>query len=268
MVFKASRKSNGENVDPVYWIDSDGDRHYPTEEEFDTMIRNVVISKLNLTISNDQLNRLSRLGFSRAKEKSMMRRIEMQNLWLLLQDNEYLCSIIYGDRDIFPQLLGTCGPFFAVEYVDPVEMSSGMMSMGDGREEWASRLKLAVLMMDLLDELETNLAEPFHLCDVKMSHFGLVKGGQRLKFLDLDSVLPRTVVSHMTADGSHCTRHEDCDFFDCRSKCSSVTSKCIAPVVNNNFQVRIFNYYRSAIYYFFFISHYSWHFPIRFYNRF
>jgi hypothetical protein len=167
-----------------------------------------------------------------------MRQVEMQNLWFLLQDNEYLCSILYADRDIFPQLLGTCGPFFAVEYVDPVQMSSGVMSMGEGHEEWAKKLKLAVLMMDLLDELETNLAEPFHLCDVKMSHFGLTKNGQHLKFLDLDSVLPRTVVGHMTADGSHCTRHEDCDFFDCRSRCNSVTSRCDSPVTNNNFQVR------------------------------
>lgn len=238
MVFKASKKASGENMDSVFWLDSDGAKQYPTEDEFDTMVRNVVVSKLNLTISNDQLNRLSCLGFSRAKEKSLMRQVEMQNLWFLLQDNEYLCSILYADRDIFPQLLGTCGPFFAVEYVDPVEMSSSVMSMGESREEWATRLKLAVLIMDMLDELETNLAEPFHLCDIKMSHFGLTKGSQRLKFLDLDSVLPRTVAGRVTADGRHCTRHEDCDFFDCRSKCNAATSRCDLPVTNNNFQVR------------------------------
>lgn len=237
MVFKASKKATSENMDPVFWLDSDGAKHYPTEDEFDTMVRNVVVAKLNLTISKDQLSRLSRLGFSRTKEKSLMRQVEMQNLWFLLQDNEYVCSILYADRDIFPQLLGTCGPFFAVEYVDPVQMSSSVMSMGESREEWATRLKLAVLMMDLLDELETNLVEPFHLCDIKMSHFGLIKGGQRLKFLDLDSVLPRSVAGHMTADGRHCTRHEDCDFFDCRSKCNAVTSRCDLPVTNNNFQV-------------------------------
>jgi hypothetical protein len=117
-------------------------------------------------------------------------------------------------------------------------MSSSVMSMGESREEWATRLKLAVLIMDMLDELETNLAEPFHLCDIKMSHFGLTKGSQRLKFLDLDSVLPRTVAGRVTADGRHCTRHEDCDFFDCRSKCNAATSRCDLPVTNNNFQVR------------------------------
>ncbi|XP_067002773.2 divergent protein kinase domain 1C [Anabrus simplex] len=237
MVFKASRRAKNELVDAVYWLDSQGKRRYPSEDDFSGMIRDVVSTKLNLSISNGQLQRLSRLGYTKSKEGSALRQIEMQNLWILLQDNEYLCSVLYSDRDVFPQLLGTCGGFFAVEYVEPVQPASSVLSVSDGKEAWASRIRLAVLILDLLEELETNMPEPFHLCDIKITHFGMAKGGQRLKFLDLDSVLPRTIANRATGDGSHCTKHEDCDFFDCRSRCNEATSRCDLPVTNNNFQV-------------------------------
>ncbi|KAK7793559.1 hypothetical protein R5R35_000396 [Gryllus longicercus] len=237
LVFKASRRVWANNLDTVYWVDKEGRQHFPSEADFNNMIRDIVSSKLNYSISNDQLKRLSRLGFSKAKEGSPQRQVEMQNLWVLLQDNEYLCSLLYSDIDVFPQLLGTCGGFFAVEYLEPVHGGSNILSISDGNEEWPSRVKLAMLMMELLSELETNLPEPFHLCDIKMSHFGLVKGTQRLKFLDLDSAVPRTVASKATADGRHCTKHEECDFFDCRSLCNDKTKKCDLPVTNDNYQV-------------------------------
>lgn len=237
LVFKTSRRTRSSLVDPVYWVDTNGKKHFPTEADFNYMILDVVASKLNLSVSNDQLKRLSRLGFSKGKEGSPQRHAEMQNLWVLLQDNEYLCSVLYSDQDVFPQLLGTCGGFFAVEYVEPVRSTSNLLSVSDSREEWSSRVKLAVMMMDLLEELETNLPEPFHLCDIKTSHFGLAKGTNRLKFLDLDSVLPRAIASKATADGSHCSKHKECDFFDCHSMCNLKTNKCDNPVINNNFQV-------------------------------
>nr|CAD7589400.1 unnamed protein product [Timema genevievae] len=235
LVFKASSSAN--EVDPVYWFDRQNEKQYPTEAEFDSMIRDVVASKLNFTISVDQLRRLGQFGYSRAKESSTLRHTEMQNIWFLLHDNEYLNCALYSDREAFPQLLGTCGSFFAVEYVDPVRSYTRMLEISDGREEWVTQIKLAIMIMDLLDEIETNFPEPFHLCDIKMSHFGLAKGGQRLKFLDLDSVFPRTIAGRITADGSHCTKHKDCDFFDCRSHCNKVTNRCSSPVSNNNLQI-------------------------------
>lgn len=38
---------------------------------------------------------------------------------------------------------------------------------------WAGRVKLAVLILDLLQEIDTSVAEGFSLCDVKPSHFGI-----------------------------------------------------------------------------------------------
>ncbi|XP_046746613.1 divergent protein kinase domain 1C isoform X2 [Diprion similis] len=237
LVFKASRiQSNSDQSESLFWTDTDGIKHFPSEEEFADMIRDLITNNLNLTITDEQLKRLSRLRRHHVETNPTRRNLEMENVWPLLQENEYILSIIYEDRDVFPQLIGTCGTFFAVEYVKPIQTPTGVLALSDSKPEWAKRLKLAVMILDLLEEFDSNFVEPFHLCDVKINHFGLPPGGQRLKFLDLDAVFSRTALTRLLADGRSCERHEDCDFFDCRSFCSS-KHKCESPVVNNNLQI-------------------------------
>ncbi|XP_076298081.1 divergent protein kinase domain 1C isoform X2 [Lasioglossum baleicum] len=167
LVFKASRtKTPVEQYESLYWTDTSGTKHFPSEEDFCIMIRDLVVSKLNVTLSGHQLERLARLRTHRVETEPTRRQLEMENLWPLLQENEYLMSILYEDRDIFPQLIG----------------------------------------------------------------------GQKLKFLDLDAAFPKTIISRITADRKSCERHEDCDYFDCRSVCSK-DKRCESPVLNNNLQI-------------------------------
>ncbi|XP_012284048.1 protein FAM69C [Orussus abietinus] len=237
LVFKAPRiKSPSDRLESLYPVDELGMRHFISEEDFASAIRDLVVSRMNATISTRQLQRLARLRTHRVETDPSRRRLEMENVWPLLQNNEYIISILYEDRDVFPQLIGTCGTFYAVEYVRPIETPTTVLALSDSKPEWAKRVKLAVMIMDLLEELESNFPEPFHLCDVKINHFGLPLGGQRLKFLDLDAVFPRSVVGKLIADNRHCEKHQDCDYFDCRSLCSK-RKRCESPVVNNNLQV-------------------------------
>ncbi|XP_076657877.1 divergent protein kinase domain 1C isoform X3 [Halictus rubicundus] len=237
LVFKASRtKTPVEQYESLYWTDTSGTKHFPSEEDFCIMIRDLVVSKLNVTLSEHQLERLARLRTHRVETEPARRQLEMENLWPLLQENEYLMSILYEDRDIFPQLIGTCGTFYAVEYVRPIETPTTVLALSDSKPEWAKRLKLAVMILDLLEELDNNFPEPIYLCDVKINHFGLPLGGQKLKFLDLDAVFPKTIISRIISDRKSCERHEDCDYFDCRSVCSK-DKRCESPVLNNNLQV-------------------------------
>ncbi|XP_011135703.1 protein FAM69C isoform X2 [Harpegnathos saltator] len=237
LVFKASRtKTASEQFESLYWTDATGLRYLPSEEDFANMIKDLIVSKLNMTLPRHQLERLARLRTHRMETDLMRRRLEMENLWPLLQENEYLMMILYEDRDVFPQLIGTCGTFYAVEYVRPIETPTTVLALPDSKPEWAKRLKLAVMILDLLEDLETSMPEPFYLCDVKINHFGLPLGGQRLKFLDLDAVFPRTVIGRIVADGKSCEKHEDCDYFDCRSVCSK-NKRCETPVLNDNFQI-------------------------------
>lgn len=161
----------------------------------------------------------------------------MDSLWFLLQDNEYLLSALFTDKDVFPQLLGTCGPYFAVEYLEPVKDISSLLTISDSYEDWKKRLKVAVQILDLLEQLESGFREPFHLCDIKLQHFGFVKRRSKLKFIDLDGVLPKSVINAIMKEVNYCDSDNDCDFLDCRSRCNPETHKCSNYVTNNNLQI-------------------------------
>lgn len=83
---------------------------------------------------------------------------ELVNLWQFAHDHEFVCSAVFGDRGVFPRLLGVCGQYYAVEYLEPLPVDAG----------WPDRVKLAVMTLELLEQLEKDLPEPFHLCDVKV----------------------------------------------------------------------------------------------------
>lgn len=229
-------KSVSTDVQPVHWYDN-GVLKYPTEKEFLQTIRTIVKRKLNLTLAYDTALRLARLKPSYEEKDIVKRRQEMDSLWHLLQDNEYLLSTIFTDKDIFPQLIGTCGPYFAVEYLEPVPFSSAIFTMGDTLEEWGQRLKFALQILELLDELETSFREPFHLCDIKLDHFGYIKNRKKLKFIDLDEAFPRTVISSLFKEINNCWVDDDCEFLDCRSSCNKTTNKCRTAIGNNNIQI-------------------------------
>lgn len=232
LVFKSVPK----NIQSLHWYDN-GAVKYPTEKEFLSIIRTIVKNKFNLTLAYDTAIRLSRLKPSYEEKSWKKRHKEMDNLWYLLQDNEYLLSALFTDKDVFPQLLGTCGLYFAVEYLEPVPDISSFLTISDTIEDWGKRLKVAVQILDLLEELETGFREPFHLCDIKIQHFGFVKGRNRLKFIDLDGVLPKSVIGSFMKEITSCNSDNDCDYLDCRSRCDKKTRKCSHYVTNNNLQI-------------------------------
>ncbi|RZC41942.1 PIP49 C domain containing protein, partial [Asbolus verrucosus] len=218
-------KSVSINVKSLHWFDN-GILKYPTEKELLSTVRAVVKNKLNITLAYDSAVRLTRLRPSYEEKDIVKRQKEIDNIWILVQDNEYLLSAIYTDKDIFPQLLGTCGPYFAVEYMEPIREISSLLTFSDSREDWAKRLKISVQILELLEELETGFREPFHLCDIKLEHFGFVKGGNKLKFVDLDGVYPKSIIKKIITNTYNCEKDEDCDFYDCRSKCIKQSGKC------------------------------------------
>lgn len=96
------------------------------------------------------------------------------------------------------------------------------------------------MILDLLSELETSVKGGFTLCDIKPSHFGISKRSGKLKFLDLDVVLPKAVANSMVANNASCKTDNECDLFDCKSKCNHSKKKCDKEITNNNIQVSIF----------------------------
>lgn len=191
-----------------------------------------------MNISHDTAQKLARLKPTYLEGNIDKRRKEMESLWVLLQDNEYLLSALHAERDIFPQLLGTCGTYFAVEYVEPIEsLSTTFLTIDDNRSEWGRRLKIALLILELLDEMENGFHEPYHLCDIKLEHLGLTKSGNKVKFLDLVGVYSKSIIGTILRQIGRCMKDEDCEYLDCRGRCDFNTRKCAPTVSNNNFQI-------------------------------
>ncbi|XP_017781122.1 PREDICTED: protein FAM69C [Nicrophorus vespilloides] len=229
-------KTASSDVQELHWYDN-GVLKYPSEREFLATAKAIVKSKLNITLPQETAVRLTRLKPNYVESDVRKRQKEMDNIWVLLQDNEYLLSNIFTERDIFPQLLGTCGPYFAVEYMDPIQGISSILSFAEDKEEWSVRLRTAIQIIELIEEMENGFQEPFHLCDIKLEHFGIVKGGSRLKFIDLVGVYPRSAINNLIKDTDGCNSDEDCEFLDCRSRCHKSINKCSRKVTNNNLQI-------------------------------
>ena len=121
-----------------------------------------------------------------------------------------------------------------MEKVRPLDMSYYLQRVSF--QGWVDRVKLALAILDLVEEFDSMFDNPVHLCDIKSEHFGLSDHG-RAKYLDVDNVYLKPVVDKTVGDGTDCENHADCDFFDCRGRCDLLSRKCTGEVVNNNLQV-------------------------------
>lgn len=209
----------------LHWT-SNGSKIYPNPQEFQEMITQSL--KINLGITKKNIFPSLFPFFS---DYQRIDSNQMINMWNLAQDFEYVHLMVHKNLNVFPEVLGSCGTFYGIQYAKPL---SELVIYSDKISHWISRVHLAKLILELLALLDS-VRDPLHICDVKLEHFGLLE--KRLVILDADTLFSKSIVSRNTADQSTCSRHEDCDLFDCRSLCNSVINICDTPVVNNNLQV-------------------------------
>lgn len=230
VVFKTLKKSK-RNSFPLLEVSIPVDL---SETEFTNLIKNTIKFKFNISINDVDAKRMSYIQYN---QNGGTRYIEMKNVWHLLWDNEYIALTLFEKFNLFPKLYGTCGSLYAVQKLKTIPRFWHLMTLYDSQEEWERRVKISVMILEYLLQLEMNFPEPLLLCDVKMSHFGITDDLRKVMYLDLDSVHPISVVNRITADGSPCEQHSDCDYQDCRSYCNLATKKCQFGVANNNLQI-------------------------------
>lgn len=158
--------------------------------------------------------------------------VSHRNFWLLMEDHEFLTSVVFGHLNLFPGILATCGTYYAVPYLEPLTKNA----MRPFELSWRERLWKALDIVRYLRELEAAWTEPLHLCDVKHDHFGWTSDG-RVMAVDLDSVVPETSLMRTMDLTPRCDSNSDCSYFDCKGRCHLRTSKCELQRVNTNLQV-------------------------------
>lgn len=154
-----------------------------------------------------------------------------EQLWNFMEDHEFLTSYLFHNHRLFPQILGICKNFYAVEYAY-TPMKNPLFPFDMPMNE---SLTKALDLVHLIEKLDSQWKEPIHLCDVKHDHFGWTKNNEVL-FLDLDSVLTDSALKNIMANYPQCSSHEDCSYFDCAGKCLS-NKHCSQHRVNSNLQI-------------------------------
>lgn len=172
--------------------------------------------------------------FVKNKEnKDVAVKLAVDNIWSLVQQTEYLISRDLYNYSFIPKIYGTCGPAYFVENTPSLQKYEynffSKVSLG-----WNSRASIAIKLIELMEVLH-NMKPEYHLCDIKADNFGLRENGD-ITLIDTDcSMFDQGLMDQFKF--SNCTKHDDCDFFDCRSFCDTHLNKCMIKRTNNNMQV-------------------------------
>lgn len=129
------------------------------------MMQRAAFFRYNMSLPVDKIQVMAK--FSSGPNRAT----QIDDMWQLVQQNDYLMGTVFAAQEIFPEVYGSCGPLFVVEHLNPLirESTRGLMGLSD----WKSRIKAAVLILDYLKELEANTQDPIKLCNVKFSNFGI-----------------------------------------------------------------------------------------------
>ncbi|KAK8778550.1 hypothetical protein V5799_020104 [Amblyomma americanum] len=211
------------SLDPVYWVDNNKLNHYPDNATFTRMV-------------NSQISYVFRRNSTwvetfYGKQFSIA---EMNSIYALLQQTEYLFTLALEGLNVAPKILGTCGHAYAVEFLSPLETRFSSGHRDATASSFKDRAMIALRILNTLDILENAMEEEIHQCDMKSNHFGVDAKGL-VKMLDLDAFGLHSTVQANIASSGHCDVDKDCDFFDCAGRCNSL-GQCDAVVLNNNLQ--------------------------------
>ncbi|XP_037661686.1 divergent protein kinase domain 1C [Choloepus didactylus] len=207
------------------------------EAELLLLVAGEVKSALGLELSAGSLGPL---GLGRRGPRWRGR---LASLWALLQQEEFVHLSLLQDlsRHVLP-VLGSCGHFYAVEYLAagsprhrtlfPLEGAAGAARGGRGQARAVSSIALSFL--DMVKHFEDDFSQRLHLCDVKPENFAIRKDFTVVA-IDVDMAFFEPKMREILEQ--NCTGDEDCNFFDCFSRCDLQVNRCGAQRVNSNLQV-------------------------------
>ncbi|XP_035784729.1 divergent protein kinase domain 1B-like [Anopheles albimanus] len=220
------------NYEQLSWIDSHRhEEHFPTETEYVGIVRRYIALRYDLQLPFDKLNSLLKL---KNKNNHVLFHASMRNSWNLIQNNEYLLSRLYEEKEIFPQVIGTCGDLFLTELLETVEFDERRYHFTNHIDlsKWRYHIKVAVLILDYLEEMAQNR---FQMCSVLLAGFGI--SDSRMKYHDLRFITTESSIDRKLSDGRWCESDADCAYYDCRSRCNTTVRQCTNRLLNNNLQI-------------------------------
>ncbi|XP_051538628.1 divergent protein kinase domain 1C-like [Myxocyprinus asiaticus] len=195
---------------------------------------------------------LPRLWGQRLKEKERTySRAELASLWALLQQEEYTFLKVLQDlTHHVAKILGSCGHFYAVEYLvaghawDQNIFSLEELSLSPSPRPWSGEERtltardmvprVALSFLEMVEHFDNDFSHRLHLCDIKPENFAIRKD-LTVVAIDVDMAFFEPKMRDILEQ--NCTIDNDCNFFDCISKCDRSKKRCGPKRKNSNLQV-------------------------------
>lgn len=101
---------------------------------------------------------------------------QLASLWSLAQQEEFvLLSLLHGLSPHAPPLLGSCGHFYAVEYLAAGSARHRALFPLDGASRGQAQAigDMALSFLDLVRHFDNDFSHRLHLCDVKPENFAI-----------------------------------------------------------------------------------------------
>ncbi|KAM8822082.1 divergent protein kinase domain 1C isoform 5-T5 [Synchiropus picturatus] len=200
-----------------------------------------VRNSLGLGASLENPGNLSSLaqlwGAEPSNRERMYSRAELASLWSLLQQEEYTFLRVLQDLSVHvPRVLGSCGHFYAVEFLSAGRAwDQNLFSLEEsGVSGLQGRWRIALSFLHMVSHFDLDFAHKLHLCDVKPENFA-VRSDLTVVAIDVDMAFFEPKMSDILEQ--NCSTDDDCNFFDCSSRCDATTGHCSARRWNSNLQV-------------------------------
>ncbi|ESP00915.1 hypothetical protein LOTGIDRAFT_140273 [Lottia gigantea] len=213
--------------------------HGLTVEQFSDLGRNYFNSILGYSHHQDLINRLLQFAdFNGNQELSLG---EVQSVWRLINNREFLLLFLFHKQSSVPNINGTCGSLYRFEYHPKNYLyhsnKSGFLSaIFTNSYRWGfpslhKRLKIAVGLLELVIDLSETEGFPFFLCNIDSNLFGYTEKYELL-LQNMSELKSAQMLKNIFANRT-CVSDGDCQYSSqCRSLCDNATRKCSSQILN------------------------------------
>ena len=161
--------------------------------------------------------------------------------WSLLETDEFILLSILNGISAMPDIYGTCGNMYAMQYATSQPFLPWHLSIVDNRT-WHFRAQLAIALIEMVYSIEITPYGTLYLCDVQESNFGIVSRPDThelvAKAIDVDiSWFEDSMKSSVEFEKDKKCQFSDCDFISCHVPCNTLTHTCDGRLWSNNLQV-------------------------------
>ena len=160
---------------------------------------------------------------------------ELQHCGRLIQPG-IIFYTLFQHKQLVPKIYGSCGDMIGFEYASPKLLHASRFD----KRPWTLRVKLALAVLDYIQELDHTSLGTLYLCDLHWKNLGVImnaSGGLRIISIDNDKTYFGEALERRLNVSRQCKIDRDCRVEGCSVECNQHTRTCARHLSSNNLQV-------------------------------